>query len=74
MIGFTLSPKLGMPSLFREKAGEKNQRGDQRIIFRNFQQKTKGGTKGLFLEIFSKKPILYMKNDILLLFIILYII
>jgi hypothetical protein len=35
---------LGMPSLFREKAGEKNQRGDQRIIFRNFQQKTKGGS------------------------------
>ncbi len=36
--------QLGMPSLFREKAGEKNQRGDQRIIFRNFQQKTKGGS------------------------------
>ncbi len=35
---------IGMPSFFREKAGEKNQRGDQRIIFRNFQQKTKGGS------------------------------
>ncbi len=33
-----------MPSLFRGKAGEKNQRRDQRIIFRNFQQKTKGGS------------------------------
>jgi hypothetical protein len=33
-----------MPSLIREKTGEKNSKGNRRIIFRKNQQKTKGGS------------------------------